>query len=82
MQQIVDERVKRELSMNVSMVRRLYAQVEHAIEDQIEIPTFLTLSIADKKQYEQVPDLLYALLVYIMGREEGDTIHISGITEE
>ena len=72
--------VKWKLSMNDEAVRRLYGLVERAIEDQIPVRTFLNLSISDKKkQYEHIPDLLYALLVYITGREEGDTIQISGI---
>ena len=67
------------LSMNNPLVRRLYACVERMIEVRIPIRTYLTLSIANKEQYQQIPDLLYALLVYIVGTENGSSIRISGV---
>ena len=79
MRQLKDERVKWKLSMNDEAVRKLYGLVEQAIDDKIPVTTFLNLSISEKKQYENIPDLLYVLLVYITGREEGDSIQISGI---
>lgn len=71
--------LQEQLSMNNPLVRRLYACVERMIEMRISIRTYLTLSIKNKKQYQQIPDLLYALLVYIVGTENGNSIRISGV---
>ena len=80
MRQNADDWLRNELSMNAERVRTLYKWVECAIDDGICLKTFRNLSVSDKKQYEHVPYLLYALLVYITGREEGDTIQISGVS--
>lgn len=79
MRQLSDTQIRWKLSMNDETVRKLYDWIERAIKDGIQLRTFLKLSITDKKQYEKIPDLLYALLVYITGREGDDTIKISGV---
>ena len=80
MRQLGDPNVNAKLSLNDKAVQTLYGLVEKAIDDGIPISTFLDLRISDKKQYEGIPDLLYALLVYITGNEEGDSIQISGFS--
>lgn len=79
MRQLPDSRIRWNLSMNSATVQKLYGWVERAIDDGIQVHTFLKLTIANKRQYESVPDLLYALLIYLTGREEDESIKISGI---
>lgn len=81
-----DEEIMRELSQNNEKVQKLYEYVEKIIDmsqkDTIEIRCFLNLEIANKGIYERIPDLLYALLVYITGNMEAEDIKISGLSME
>ncbi|MEY8386820.1 DUF2357 domain-containing protein [Oscillospiraceae bacterium 38-13] len=80
-----DAELNERLSMNSPKVFSLYKYTELIIDgiDRKEpLHTFLKLTIPDKKQYAGISDLAYAMLVYITGREEGDAIQISGISNQ
>ena len=68
------------LSMNNPLVRELYDLIEQIIDRKIEkIYSFLDLDVQNKGVYDAVPDLLYALLVYISGEKGAGDIKISGL---
>lgn len=67
------------LSMNNPLVRELYDLIEQIIDRKIEIYSFLDLDVQNKGIYDAVPDLLYALLVYISGEKGAGDIKISGL---
>ena len=76
----------RALSQNNRNVQRLYEYLERVIDmardNIIEIKCLLNLEIADKGIYESIPNLLYALLVYITGNTEVGDIRIKGLSME
>lgn len=80
------EEVMRALSQNNRNVQRLYEYLERVIDmardNIIEIKCLLNLEIADKGIYESIPNLLYALLVYITGNTEVGDIRIKGLSME
>ena len=67
------------LSMNNPLVRELYNLIEQIIDRKIEIYSFLKLDVQNKGVYDAVPDLLYALLVFISGEKGAGDIKISGL---
>lgn len=67
------------LSMNNPLVRELYDFIEQIIDRKIEIYSFLKLDVQNKGVYDAVPDLLYALLVFISGEKGAGDIKISGL---
>lgn len=77
-----DEDINKKLSLNNKNVQKLYSYVEKIIENNIEIKSFLKLEISGKGIYEKIPDLLYAILVYITGNQDEGRIRISGINKE
>lgn len=80
------ETVMKALSQNNRNVQRLYEYLERVIDmardNIIEIKCLLNLEIADKGIYESIPNLLYALLVYITGNTEVGDIRIKGLSME
>lgn len=75
-----DDNIDHKLSLNNPKVQNLYGYIEKIIENNIDIRSFLRLEVADKGIYEDIPDLLYAMLVYITGQQGGGEIRISGIS--
>lgn len=75
-----------ELSFNNKYVRQAYAALETltriVIENDIEIKSFVQIQVDKSEQYENVPNLLFALLVYITGSNGEGEIIISGIDSE
>ena len=67
------------LSMNNPLVRELYNLIEQIIDRKIDIYSFLKLDVQNKGVYDAVPDLLYALLVFISGEKGAGDIKISGL---
>lgn len=78
------EDVMKILSQNNRNVQRLYEYLEKIIDMArdiiIEIKCLLNLEIADKGIYDSIPNLLYALLVYITGNTEAGDIRIKGLS--
>ena len=74
-----DSDLNYKLSMNNPLVRELYDLIEQIIDRKIEIYSFLKLDVQNKGVYDAVPDLLYALLVYISGEKGAGDIKISGL---
>lgn len=76
--------VMMQLSQNIKNVQRLYEYVEEIIDkvrdNIIEIKCLLDLRVTNKGLYETVPNLLYALLVYITGNTEAGDIRIAGLS--
>ena len=54
--------------------------VNSLIENKIEIHSFLSLEIKNKGVYEDVPNILYALLLFITGAEGAGDIKIAGLS--
>lgn len=67
------------LSLNNPLMQELYGMTEMVIERNIEIKSFLKLEIKNKGVFENIPDLLYAVLVYITGESGAGDIRISGL---
>ena len=67
------------LSLNNWLVQVLYETVERIVDKKIEIKSFLKLEISNKGVYEQIPDLLYAILLYLTGERGAGDIRISGL---
>lgn len=67
------------LSMNNPLVRELYDLIEQIIDRKIKINSFLDLDVQNKGVYDTVPDLLYALLIFISGEKGAENIKISGL---
>lgn len=67
------------LSMNSLPVRELYDIIEQMIDQGMEPHSFLDLKIQNKGMFEEIPDLLYAMLVYITGEKGAGDIKISGL---
>lgn len=75
-----DSDLNRRLSLNNKKVKKLYKYVESLIENKIEIHSFLSLEIKTKGVYEDVPNILYALLLFITGAEGAGDIKIAGLS--
>ena len=75
-----DEGLNKLLSLNNRYVKKLYKYVETLIENKIEIHSFLSLEIKNKGVYEDVPNILYALLLFITGAEGAGDIRIAGLS--
>lgn len=75
-----DEELNKLLSLNNKYVKKLYKYVETLIENKIEIHSFLSLEIKNKGVYEDVPNILYALLLFITGAEGAGDIKIAGLS--
>ena len=75
-----DSDLNRRLSLNNNKVKKLYRYVESLIENKIEIHSFLSLEIKNKGVYKDVPDILYALLLFITGAEGAGDIKIAGLS--
>ena len=75
-----DDDLNKRLSLNNKYVKKLYKYVEELIENKIEIHSFLSLEIKNKGVYVEVPNILYALLLYITGAEGAGDIKIAGLS--
>jgi len=73
---------KNYLSLNNKSVRDLYKYLEEMIDLDICLRSFLKFEVTNKGIYEDIPDLIYILLVYITGKSAEGEIHISGIDME
>lgn len=70
---------KNYLSLNSKPVRNLYRYLEEAIDLNIRLQSFLKFEVTNKGVYQNIPDLIYILLVYITGKSAEGEIHISGL---
>lgn len=76
-----DEKILKEISLNNSYLRDLYTIIEKCIEDNIIIKSRLKFKDINKKGNDNIPDLLYAILLCINGSDEED-IKISEISND
>lgn len=76
-----DEQISKSISLNNSYLRDLYTIIEKCIEDNVTIKSRLKFKDIDKKGNDNIPDLLYAILVCINGSDEED-IKISEISND
>ena len=77
-----DKDLNFKLSLNNPKVQQLYSYVEKIIENNIDVRSFLNLEVTNKGIYEDIPDLLYAMLIYITGQQDSGEIRISGISKD
>lgn len=79
-----DEGLNRYLSRNNLTVQELYRSLEvivdAIIDGSLEIRSFIRMDIPDKGIYQDVPDLLYALLLYVTGDDGASDIRIAGLS--
>lgn len=72
------------LSRNEPIIQKLYYVLEIIVDaiinGNLEINSFLKLDIPNKGVYCDIPDLLYALLVYVTGDSDADDIRIVGLS--
>ena len=71
-----EDEIDLRLSRNNLKVKQLYSDIEYLVSGKVQVKTFLQLNIADKGGLNDVPDLLYALLVYINGQYSSGDIRI------
>lgn len=83
-----DHGLNNELSLNSPVVQKLYELVEGIIDYENEncfakhkskIRSFLKLEVADKGIYQDIPNLVYAILLYITGEKGAGDIKITGL---
>ena len=74
-----DDAIDLELSLNNRRVRKLYDVVQMMIDKKMEIRSFLKLDISEKGIYEDIPDILLAMLMYITGEKGTSDIRIAGL---
>jgi len=75
-----------ELSLNNGVVRQAYSTIEDLteimIESQLELKSFVQIEVNKPEHYKRIPELLYALLIYITGKTGEGEINILGIDSE
>ncbi len=76
-----DEEFLRKLSLNNQDIRELYQFLENLIDLNIKLNSKLKFKDINKKGNNNIPDLLYAILVCINGSDEED-IKISEISND
>lgn len=76
-----DDKILKSISLNNSYLRDLYNIVEKCIEENTPIRSRLKFKDINKKGNDNIPDLLYAILVCINGSDEED-IKISEISND
>lgn len=86
LRELGDSEINQELSMNKKNIRGLYKNLETLADYLVknkddEIRTFVQISVKRSEQYKNIPDLLYALLIYVSGRNADEEIIISGVDE-
>ena len=81
LRELGDSQLNYKLSLNNPKIQTLYFYIEKIIEkvknNECGIKSFLKLEISDKGQYKDIPDLLYAMLVYITGDTGSSNIKIN-----
>jgi hypothetical protein len=79
------DNINEHLSMNYKPVRKLYSTIEEIINilkrDKSEIWSHVRLEIEKGEQYSDIPDLFYALLLYITGNTGANSIRISEVED-
>ena len=76
-----DEEFLKKLSLNNQDIRELYQILENLIDLKIKLNSKLKFKDINKKGNDNIPDLLYAILVCINGSDEED-IKISEISND
>ncbi|MBF1213418.1 MAG: hypothetical protein HXM17_00765 [Fusobacterium periodonticum] len=76
-----DEKILKAISLNNSYLRDLYTIIEKCIEEGVTVKSKLKFKDINKKGNDNIPDLLYAILVCINGSDEED-IKISEISND
>ena len=82
LRELDDENINMRLSLNNSKIQDLYKIVETLINRKIKLyKSRVQLKTNKSKEFADIPDLYYALLVYITGDAGESEIKISGIDE-
>lgn len=79
-----DDDLCKAISLNNHNVQKLYSCIEDIIkltqESGLKVKSFLKLEITDKDELcKDMPDILYAMLVYVTGEKGASDIKISGL---
>lgn len=78
--------INEKISMNNPDVRKLYVILEKLsdilVERNIKLDTHVQVQVKRPEQYRAVSDLIYALLIYVTGKNIDEEIIISGIDDD
>lgn len=74
-----NEKINRKLSLNNKIMVQLYYFLEKLADKKIDLKSYLKLNITSKGKYNEMPDLLYALFIFLTGEENENEIKILGI---
>jgi hypothetical protein len=81
-----DEKLKRLLTPRAEITRQFLELLDKLTkilnEKQLTLQSRLQLKIDKPKEYKNVPDLIYALQVYLSGEKGTNTIRIIGVKED
>lgn len=77
-----DEVISKYLSLNNPKMQELYKYLEIIVDNNINLFSFLKIEIPSKGDYENICDLVYAVLVYLTGYSTDSEIKISLNTDE
>ena len=84
LRELNNDSIKRQLSLNSPLMQRLYNDVETiagaVVEQKLNVRTFINVEVPNKGIYRDLPDFIYAILVYVSGNESASDIAITGLS--
>ena len=84
LRELNNDSIKRRLSLNSPLMQRLYNDVETiagaVVEQKLNVRTFINVEVPNKGIYRDLPDFIYAILVYVSGNESASDIAITGLS--
>ncbi|WP_027938856.1 DUF2357 domain-containing protein [Anaerobiospirillum succiniciproducens] len=84
LRELNNDSIKRQLSLNSPLMQRLYNAVETiagaVVEQKLNVRTFINVEVPNKGIYRDLPDFIYAILVYVSGNESASDIAITGLS--
>lgn len=84
LRELDNDSIKRQLSLNSPLMQRLYIALETiagaVVEQKLHVRTFINVEVSNKGIYRDLPDFIYAILVYVSGNESASDIAITGLS--
>lgn len=76
----------KKLSMNNCEITKLYYVLDDLtniiLDKKIHLKSYVQIQVTRPQQYKEIPDLIYALLIYVTGKNIKEEIIISGVDED
>ena len=82
LRELNDPEINDYLSLNNPIIEKLYHCIEVLYELKIPIRTFLSFQVNEDIPYEDMPDIIYTIIVCITGESGDGEIIISGMNED